>query len=94
MYVPSGKEGHFISKIQKYQQEETAKGQPKNAPLINSIEDVSIALLEGLWTDNPQLIPKDAAKCCEAWLNVNTKENQEQDQIAQFLTTLDNRNSI
>lgn len=90
VYVPNGKEGHFISKIQKYQQEETAKGEPKNAPLVNSIEDVSIALLEGLWTDNPQLIPADTTKWCEAWLNVNTKENQEQEQIAQFLTTLEN----
>ncbi|OWK72881.1 hypothetical protein CBW16_11570 [Flavobacteriaceae bacterium JJC] len=90
VYVPKGKEGHFISKIQKYQQEETDKGEPKNAPLVNSIEDVSIALLEGLWTDNPQLIPTDATKWCEAWLNVNTKENKEQEQVAQFLTTLEN----
>ncbi|MCB0539099.1 MAG: S8 family peptidase [Bacteroidetes bacterium] len=90
VYVPNGKEGHFIAKIQKYQQEETAKGQPKNAPLVNSIEDVSVALLEGLWTDNPQLIPNENTKWCEAWLNVNTKENQEQEQIAQFLATLEN----
>ncbi len=89
VYVPNGKEGHFIAKIQKYQQEETAKGQPKNAPLVNSIEDVSVALLEGLWTDNPQIIPTDAAKWSETWLNVNTKENQEQEQIAQFLATLE-----
>lgn len=90
VYVPNGKEGHFISKIQKYQKEETAKGEPKNAPLVNSIEDVSIALLEGLWTDNPQLIPEENTKWCEAWLNVNTKDNLEQEQIAQFLTTLEN----
>lgn len=90
VYVPNGKEGHFISKIRKYQNEETAKGQPKNAPLVNSIEDVSMALLEGLWTDKPQLIPTETAKWCEAWLNVNTKENQEQEQIAQFLVTLHN----
>lgn len=90
VYVPNGKEGHFISKIQKYQQEETAKGEPKNAPLINSVEDVSIALLEGLWTDNPQLIPGNNIRWCEAWLNVNTKDNREQEQIAQFLATLDN----
>jgi len=89
VYVPNGKEGHFISKIQKYQQEETQKGEPKNAPLVNSIEDVSIALLEGLWTDNPQHIPTENAKWCEAWLNVNTKENQEQEQIALFLATLE-----
>src|SRR5690606_49249 len=27
---------------------------------------------------------------CEAWLNVNTKDNLEQEQITQFLTTLEN----
>jgi hypothetical protein len=90
VYIPNGKERHFITKIQKYQQEETVKGQPKNAPLVNSIEDVSIALLEGLWTDNPQIIPRDTAKWCEAWLNVNTKENQEQKQIEEFRKTLQN----
>jgi hypothetical protein len=89
VYVPNGKEGHFISKIQKYQQEETAKGEPRNASLVNSIEDVSIALLEGLWTDNLQLIPADNSKWCEVWLNVNSKEDLEQEQIAQFLTTLE-----
>ena len=89
VYVPNGKEGHFISKINKYQQEETIKGKPKNASLVNSIEDVSIALLEGLWTDNLQLIPADNAKWCEVWLNVNTKEDLEQEQIAQFLATLE-----
>lgn len=89
VYVPNGKEGHFIAKIQKYQQEETANGQPKNGLLVNSIEDVSIALLEGLWTDKPQLIPTDTPKWCEVWLNVNTKENQEPEQITQFIETLE-----
>ena len=89
VYVPNGNEGHFISKIQKYQQELTKKGQPKNAPLVNSIEDVSIALLEGLWTDKTQLIPANNAKWCEAWLNINTKDTQEQLQIGQFLETLE-----
>jgi len=89
VYVPNGKEGHFISKIQKYQQEETRKGEPKNASLVNSIEDVSIALLEGLWTDSLQLIPAENTKWCEVWLNVNTKDKLEQEQIAQFLITLE-----
>jgi len=90
VYVPNGKEGHFISKIQKYQQEETIKGEPKNKPVVESIEDVSIALLEGLWTDNPQAIPSEISKWCEVWLNINTKESKEHEQIAQFLTTLEN----
>lgn len=89
VYIPNGKEGYFISKIQKYQQEETAKGEPKNASLVNSIEDVSLALLEGLWTDSLQRIPAETTKWCEVWLNVNTKENLEQEQISTFLATLE-----
>jgi hypothetical protein len=89
VYVPNGKEGHFISKIHKYQQEETKKGNPKNASLVNSIEDVSIALLEGLWTDNLQLLPRESTKWCEVWLNVNTKENLEEEQITEFIATLE-----
>jgi hypothetical protein len=89
VYVPNGKEGYFISKIHKYQEEETRNGEPKNAPLVNSIEDVSMALLEGLWTDQPQLIPTENNKWCEVWLNVNTKGNREQEQIVRFLETLE-----
>ena len=90
VYVPNGKEGHFIKKIQDYQSKNFRNTEnPLNADLVNSIEDVSIALLEGLWTDKPQLIPNENAKWCEAWLNVNTKESQEQEQIEHFLATLD-----
>lgn len=89
VYIPNGKEGFFISKIAKYQKENIKSGNPKNASLVNSIEDVSIALLEGLWTDNLRLIPTDTSKWCEAWLNVNTKENKEQEQIVNFFVTLE-----
>jgi len=91
VYVPNGKEGHFIKKIQDYQTKNFKDTEnPLNADLVNSIEDVSIALLEGLWTDNYQLIPTNTAKWCEVWLNVNTKDNREGEQIAQFLETLQN----
>ena len=103
VYIPNGMEGFFISKIKKYQEENTKLNKPKNAPLVNSIEDVSIALLEGLWTDNPRLIPDETLKWCEVWLNVDTKEDVIDDQIAEiaeFGETLNNigidykRNSI
>lgn len=90
VYIPKGKEAHFIDKINKYQSELTPKGEPKNAPLVNSIEDVSIALLESLWTDNLQLIPTVHSKWCEVWLNVNTKEQREQEEITIFQATLEN----
>lgn len=87
--LPVEQEYFFTTEISKLFPDTEIKITPLNSDLVNSIEDVSIALLEGLWTDNYQLIPTDAAKWCEAWLNVNTKENQEQEQIAQFLETLE-----
>jgi hypothetical protein len=89
IYIPNGMEGFFISKIAKYQDENLKSGKPKNAPLVNSIEDVSIALLEGLWTDNIQLIPAESSKWCEAWLNINTKDEKEETQIAEFIAILE-----
>lgn len=90
IFLPVEQEDYFIAEIQRIFPETEIQITPSNADLVNSIEDVSIALLEGLWTDNPQLIPEENTKWCEAWLNVNTKDNLEQEQIAQFLTTLEN----
>jgi hypothetical protein len=84
IYLPRGKESHFIDKIRRYQTENTRRGDPKNASLVNSIEDVSLSLLESLWTDKAELLPDDHSKWCEVWLNVNTKEQKEQEQIALF----------
>lgn len=87
--LPVGQESFFRSEIQKHFPKSEVKITPSNADLVNSIEDVSIALLEGLWTDNLQLIPAETSRWCEVWLNVNTKENLEQEQISQFLITLE-----
>ncbi|MBX3101772.1 MAG: S8 family peptidase [Bacteroidetes bacterium] len=89
VYVPNGKEGHFIHKIQEYRTKDTRNGKPKNSSLVNSIEDVSIALLEGLWTSRVRLIPTESPKWCEVWLNINTKDSKEQEQIRAFRATLD-----
>ncbi|MBN8684595.1 MAG: S8 family peptidase [Chitinophagales bacterium] len=91
VYVPNGQEGYFIKKIEEYQHQNYRQSEnPKNAKLVNSIEDIKIALIESLWTDNPDRIPTDIAKWCEAWLNVNTKENREQEQIERFSATARN----
>jgi len=88
--LPVEQEDFFKNEFLKLFPNTEIKITPSNADLVNSIEDVKIALLEGLWTDNLQLIPSDSSKWCEAWLNVNTKENQEQEQIEEFLATLQN----
>lgn len=88
--LPVELEDFFIREIQRLFPNTEVKITPSNADLVNSIEDVSIALLEGLWTDNLQQIPSHNSKWCEVWLNVNTKEKQENEQIVQFVRTLEN----
>jgi len=87
IYVPNGKEGYFINKVIEYKNIELNSGKPKNANLVNSIEDVSLALLEGLWTDKVQLIPNEISKWCEVWLNINLN-NDFIDQVDKFISTL------
>lgn len=87
--VPVGQEEYFTAEILNLGLEAKVKITPANADLVNSIEDVSIVFLESLWTDNPQLIPVTNSKWIEVWLNVDTKGHREQEQIAQFLVTLE-----
>lgn len=86
--LPVGVEDYFIEEFEKKGLGASISITPPNAPLVNSIEDVGIALLESFWTDNLQFIPQDTPKWCEVWLNVNTKEQQEEGQIADFKNTL------
>lgn len=87
VYIPNGQEKYFSKKIEEYKTELTKFGKPKNAPLVNSIEDVRIALLESLWTDNKNLIPNNTSKWCEAWLNIDINVDHDE-QIEQFIAIL------
>lgn len=89
VYIPNGQEGYFINKIEEYQTKVVPSGNPKNAPLVNSIEDVTTALLESMWTDKESLIPADNSKWCEVWLNVDSVNDNEQNQIANFYNQLE-----
>jgi hypothetical protein len=71
VYIPAGKQNYFISKVQAYLDEETKKGNPKNASLVNSIEDVKLAIFESFWQDSSQLIPDPNPEWCEVWLRTS-----------------------
>jgi hypothetical protein len=89
VYIPNGQEGYFVRKIEEYRTKVTPTGQAKNAPLVNSIEDVTTALLESMWTDKETLIPTQTANWCEVWLNVDSAGSNEQNQIADFYNQLE-----
>lgn len=70
IFVPSGKQDHFLKKISEYAQQETQKGKPKHAALVQSIEDIRLAVLESFWRDDVKLLPQGkTAVWCEIWLH-------------------------
>ena len=68
VYIPAGRERHFLEKLRRYAEEETKSGKPKNEKLINSIEDVRLAVLESFWQDERELMPSEDGTWCEIWL--------------------------
>lgn len=77
VFVPYGKEGYFHKKIQDYVEQETEKGNPKNKPLIESIETIQIALITSFWTGKKEDIPGKMAVWCEFWLRAGVKKEKE-----------------
>lgn len=90
VYIPEGKENCFLKKIREYSDftKHTKSGKPKHAPLVNSIEDVSIAFIESLWTDPIELMPNNETRWCEVWLRIDSKIDFGS-QISEFTAVLD-----
>jgi len=75
VFIPNNKRKFFFKKFEEYLTEETKNGKPKNAKLIDSIEELRTALLiESFWTDNSDLIPDEEPEWCEVWLRWNEEE--------------------
>lgn len=68
VFIPEGKEGYFLKKINEYERPVSDSKEPKNNELISSIEDVKLALLESFWFGNKNTIPNEVPCWCEIWL--------------------------
>lgn len=84
VFVPEGKLEYFLRKIIRYRDEETTPRKtdqlpkPKEQALIESVSAIKLAALEQLFTDNPELFPKDAqAIWWEVWLRNSDKIDYE-----------------
>lgn len=74
MYVPSNRRSYFLDKIRKYAEENTRKGFPKNANLIDSITDIRLSVLKSFWQDNLSPLPGDIPEPVEVWLSSDSNE--------------------
>lgn len=90
VYVPYGKENVFLKKLQDYATKENDKGKPKNDELFRSIQDVSLAFLDSLWTDNKRDFPSENNDWYEVWLRISNPEerNAEHNKFIEILRSL------
>lgn len=85
VYIPSGKENHFLKKIEKYATKiDKRSNKPMNFKLVNSIEDVRLAMLESFWQDPIELMPDTTAKWCEIWLRTGITAEQSREVVESF----------
>lgn len=88
VYVPKGKEQHFLKKIRAFATEiDSRSNKPKNQKLVNSIEEISLAVLESLWTDPTNFIPSTEKVWCEVWLRIDEEDTAS---LTDFKTQLTN----
>lgn len=72
IYIPGGKTSFFLKKVEDYLKKETKTRKPKNQKLIDSIEDIRLAVLDSFWQDDRNFIPKNNESTdCEIWLRIN-----------------------
>lgn len=75
VFVPSGAENFFLKRIEAYRTEDTKKGKPKNEGLIASIDNVSLATVQQMFTDAPDRFPvEDVPVWWEVWLRQYASE--------------------
>lgn len=71
VFIPKGREKYFLNKVKEYVEKETKKGKPRNALLINSIEDIRLAILESFWRPSEiDQIPDQVKTWCEVWIRI------------------------
>lgn len=90
VFIPRAKRNIFLDKLKKYMTEETKKGKPKNASLIDGIEDINQAILESFWAESERVwIPGDEPKWCEIWLSSDSD-----DVYKDFISIIENKIKI
>jgi hypothetical protein len=77
VYIDKEYRLNFLRKIHRYATEKTPKGNPQNAPLMNSISDINkVILINSFWTDDTSLIPDGTPQWCEVWLRGISKDTE------------------
>ena len=72
VFVPRPAIEKFIAKINRYEQEQTSYGKPKNKSLMESIEQARLAIARDMWTDAKPFPEGDSPLWWEVWLRAES----------------------
>ena len=71
VYIPMKAQQYFLRKIERYRDEQTKSGRPKNEPLINRIDAIANGAFSSVFTDDlASLPPLDSRIWWEVWLRL------------------------
>lgn len=68
IFIPNSQRKFFLKKVTDYLDKTRGTDKPANQRLINSIEEIRLAMLESFWQDSIEFLPKDDPVWCEIWL--------------------------
>ncbi len=77
VYIPAGQETYFLEKVQAYGMPIKDGESRKNSTLINSIEDVQLAMLDSFWFGDAKAMPGEAPVWCEIWLRFERNDSSD-----------------
>lgn len=89
VFIPDGKLDYFLQRVIAYRDEDgkvsskTGEAKPKNQPLVDSIAEIKLAVLEALWTDSMDLLPASAEDTI--WWEVWIRLSDQSDHVAAFI---------
>lgn len=76
VFVPMRAEDYYLGKVQAYRDMDTARGRPRNEPLVSRMETVRLATARSLFTDEDRLFPENPQERVwwEVWLREGRRE--------------------
>jgi hypothetical protein len=86
VYVPEGKLGNFLRKIERYEKEDTKPskayptGRPKNEDMVAGIDSIRFPVLRSFWNDDEDLYPTSETETIwwEVWTRVGPTETHDE----------------
>ena len=74
VYVPMRAQQHFIRKIERYRDEQTIKGNPKNEPLVARVDTIALGAFDSVYTDDLNSVPVVGSSIWwEIWLRAGER---------------------